>query len=63
MGSLIHRTLLQYIELNDLAGLKTFLDARRNAPVDDRDDVFLLLSKKKPLFIPYLSRIMQPSLS
>lgn len=41
MGSLIHRTLLQFIELNDLAGLKTFLDARRHTPViDDRDDVF-----------------------
>lgn len=41
MGSLSHRSLLQYIELNDLAGLKTFLDARRHVPsvIDDRDDV------------------------
>lgn len=40
MGSLSHRTLLQYIELNDLVGFKTFLDARRHTPViDDRDEV------------------------
>lgn len=38
MGSLGHRTLLQYIELNDLPGLKTFLGSR-NISVDDRDEV------------------------
>lgn len=40
MGSLSHRTILQYIELNDLPGLKTYLDARRHtAVIDDRDEV------------------------
>lgn len=42
MGSLSHRTILQYIELNDLPGLKTYLDARRHtAVIDDRDEVYL----------------------
>lgn len=41
MGSLNHRTLLQFIDLNDLAGLKTYLDARP-LPVDDRDEVFAI---------------------
>lgn len=42
MGSLSHRTLLQYIELNDLPGLKIYLDARRHNPViDDRDEVVI----------------------
>lgn len=40
MGSLNHRTLLQYIELNDLPGLKLYLDVRRHTPIiDDRDEV------------------------
>lgn len=38
MGTLGHRALLQYIESNDLPGLKTFLDTR-HLPVDDRDEV------------------------
>lgn len=38
MGTLGHRTLLQYIDANDLPGLKTFLDTR-HLPVDDRDEV------------------------
>lgn len=38
MGTLTHRALLQYIESNDLPGLKTFLDTR-HLPVDDRDEV------------------------
>ncbi|XP_037926963.1 kinase D-interacting substrate of 220 kDa isoform X3 [Hermetia illucens] len=37
MGSLGHRALLQYIDSNDLPGLKTFLDTR-HLPVDDRDE-------------------------
>lgn len=41
MGTLGHRALLQYIESNDLAGLKTFLDTR-HLPVDDRDEVSTL---------------------
>ncbi len=40
MGSLSHRALLQFIELNDLPGLKAFLDTRRHTPIiDDRDEV------------------------
>lgn len=55
MGTLGHRALLQYIESNDLSGLKTFLDTR-HLPVDDRDEVsaefksilfFLALNLKK----------------
>ena len=38
MGSLGHRSLIQFIECNDLAGLKTFLDTR-NVHVDERDEV------------------------
>lgn len=38
MGTLGHRALLQFIESNDLAGLKTFLDTRQ-LPIDDRDEV------------------------
>lgn len=38
MGTLGHRALLQYIESNDLSGLKTFLDTR-HLPIDDRDEV------------------------
>lgn len=38
MGTLTHRALLQYIESNDLPGLKTFLDTR-HLPIDDRDEV------------------------
>ena len=37
MVSLSHRSLLQYVDSNDLAGLKTLLDTR-HLPVDDRDD-------------------------
>uniref|UniRef100_A0AAG5DLJ4 KAP NTPase domain-containing protein n=1 Tax=Anopheles atroparvus TaxID=41427 RepID=A0AAG5DLJ4_ANOAO len=37
MGSLGHRTLLQYLETDDLAGLKSFLGTR-HLQVDDRDD-------------------------
>lgn len=38
MGTLNHRTLLQYVEANDLPGLKVYLDSRP-LPVDDRDEV------------------------
>lgn len=38
MGTLGYRALLQYIESNDLQGLKSFLDVR-HLPVDDRDEV------------------------
>lgn len=38
MGTLGYRALLQYIESNDLSGLKIFLDTR-HLPVDDRDEV------------------------
>ncbi|XP_052861765.1 kinase D-interacting substrate of 220 kDa isoform X3 [Anopheles cruzii] len=37
MGSLGHRTLLQYLETDDLAGMKTFLGTRQ-LQVDDRDE-------------------------
>lgn len=37
MGSLSHRTLLQYLESDDLAGLKSFLGTRQ-LQVDDRDE-------------------------
>jgi hypothetical protein len=37
MGSLGHRTLLTYIENEDLGGLKNFLDSRQTT-VDDRDE-------------------------
>uniref|UniRef100_A0A182P1J7 Uncharacterized protein n=1 Tax=Anopheles epiroticus TaxID=199890 RepID=A0A182P1J7_9DIPT len=37
MGSLGHRSLLQYLETDDLAGLKSFLGTR-HLQVDDRDD-------------------------
>ncbi|XP_058117079.1 kinase D-interacting substrate of 220 kDa isoform X3 [Anopheles coustani] len=37
MGSLGHRTLLQYLETDDLAGLKSFLGTR-HLQVDDRDE-------------------------
>lgn len=38
MGTLGHRALLQFLESNDLVGLKTFLDTRQ-LPIDDRDEV------------------------
>ncbi|XP_055588849.1 kinase D-interacting substrate of 220 kDa B isoform X2 [Uranotaenia lowii] len=37
MGSLSHRTLLQFLESDDLAGLKSFLGTRQ-LQVDDRDE-------------------------
>ncbi|XP_055679140.1 kinase D-interacting substrate of 220 kDa isoform X2 [Lutzomyia longipalpis] len=37
MGAFGYRTLLQYVESNDLQGLKTLLDTR-HLPVDDRDE-------------------------
>uniref|UniRef100_A0A182QVK2 KAP NTPase domain-containing protein n=1 Tax=Anopheles farauti TaxID=69004 RepID=A0A182QVK2_9DIPT len=37
MGSLGHRSLVQYLETDDLAGLKTFLGTR-HLQVDDRDE-------------------------
>lgn len=42
MGTLGYRALLQYIESNDLNGLKTFLDTR-HILVDDRDEVSTFL--------------------
>lgn len=45
MGSLGHRAIVQYIESNDLPGLKTFLDTRQgHVHVDDRDEVCLISS-------------------
>lgn len=38
MGSLNHRTLLQFIEANDLPGLRDYL-INRSLNVDDRDEV------------------------
>lgn len=38
MGSLNHRTLLQFIEANDLPGLRDYL-INRSQNVDDRDEV------------------------
>lgn len=54
MGTLTHRALLQYIESNDLPGLKTFLDTR-HLPIDDRDEVssigfYLIFEKDFILF-------------
>ena len=37
MGSLGHRALLQYVDTNDLSGLRSILDSR-HLSVDDRDD-------------------------
>ncbi|XP_039956625.1 kinase D-interacting substrate of 220 kDa isoform X6 [Bactrocera tryoni] len=37
MGSLAHRALLQYVENNDLSGLRAILDSR-HLSVDDRDE-------------------------
>lgn len=37
MGSLGHRALLQYLDLEDLQGLKNFLESRQ-LQVDDRDE-------------------------
>lgn len=57
MGTLGHRALLQYIESNDLSGLKTFLDTRQ-IPVDDRDEVsihFSFLVFFRNLFKKHLS--------
>lgn len=40
MGSLGHRALLQYVDLNDLSSLRAMLDSRHMS-VDDRDEVSL----------------------
>lgn len=37
MGSLGHRALLQYVDSNDLSGLRSILDSR-HLSVDDRDE-------------------------
>ncbi|XP_013108255.2 kinase D-interacting substrate of 220 kDa isoform X10 [Stomoxys calcitrans] len=37
MGSLGHRALLQYVEVNDISGLRSILDSR-HLSVDDRDE-------------------------
>lgn len=37
MGTLSHRTLLQYLDADDLNGLKGFLDTRQ-LQIDDRDE-------------------------
>lgn len=37
MGTLSHRTLLQYLEADDLIGFRSFLDPRQ-LQVDDRDE-------------------------
>lgn len=38
MGSLGHRALLQYVDSNDLSGLRAILDSR-HLSIDDRDEV------------------------
>lgn len=38
MGSLGHRALLQYIDNNDISGLRAILDSR-HLTIDDRDEV------------------------
>ncbi|XP_037040585.1 kinase D-interacting substrate of 220 kDa isoform X5 [Bradysia coprophila] len=61
MGSLSHRTLLQYIELNDLPGLKLYLDVRRHTPViDDRDEngaTVLIIAASKGL-VPFVRELI-----
>lgn len=41
MDIISFRTLLQYIERNDLNGLRTILDTH-HSPIDDRDEVITL---------------------
>lgn len=53
MGTLNHRTLLQYVDATDLAGLKVYLDSRP-LPVDDRDEV---CSKKWLMTLDFRSYI------
>lgn len=58
MGSLGHRTILNFIETEDLGGLKNFLDSR-TTQVDDRDDngttpLMIAASKGLTLFIKEL---------
>ena len=38
MGSIGHRTLLQFLDADDLNGFKNLLDLRQGLQVDDRDD-------------------------
>lgn len=46
MGSLGHRALLQYLDSNDLHGLKSILDSR-HLTVDDRDEVSFCVNFEK----------------
>ncbi|XP_031633089.1 kinase D-interacting substrate of 220 kDa isoform X3 [Contarinia nasturtii] len=58
MGTL-SRHLLQYIESNDLSGLKTFLDTR-HLPIDDRDEngqTVLMVASAKGL-LPFVRELM-----
>lgn len=59
MGSLGHRALLQFLELDDLLGLKTFLD-NRGAQLDDRDEngtTVLMVAASKSL-VPFVKELI-----
>lgn len=59
MGSLGHRTLLNFIENEDLGGLKNFLDSRQTQ-VDDRDEngtTPLMIASSKGL-TPFVRELM-----
>lgn len=54
MGSLGHRALLQYIDNNDISGLRAILDSR-HLTIDDRDEVSNKHNKHNHHSIPSLS--------
>jgi len=65
MGSLGHRALLQYIDNNDISGLRAILDSR-HLTIDDRDEVrflnignnrFLSFTKQNILWEHYILNI------
>lgn len=59
MGSLGHRTLLSFIENEDLGGFKNFLDARQSQ-VDDKDEngtTALMVAAGKGL-IPFVKELV-----
>lgn len=59
MGALGHRALLQYIDSNDLAGFKAYLDTR-NLAVDDRDEVMIMNYRINPLPFTYFNIFFTP---
>jgi hypothetical protein len=56
MSSLAHRTLISFIETDNLPGLKSFLDTRQQQ-VDDRDEVFFADRKNEKKQTLYLFNI------